>query len=328
MNRNGRAIAGALLILLVIVPAWLPARSLALEPALFKDAVRTGTISSPDITETSGIFASRTNKSVLWVVNDSGNPAALYALTYRGKHLGTFFLKEKDGRAVKNTDWEDLSGFEYRGEHFLVIADVGDNRARRRFCSLLIVREPSLGQDAAAADGADGTLAVRWQMRFQYENGPRDCESVAVDIRSKKILLLSKRTRPPVLYELPLALSTRDTLYTARPVAEITTIPPPTALDLKKKYGRYRSRPTSMDLSADGRSLVVLTYKDAYLFRRDTGLTWQTVLADPPRVIRLPHPDTGELVQREAVCFDPGTGRLIVTSEKPSAPIYTLSPAD
>ena len=83
-----------------------------------------------------------------------------------------------------------------------------------------------------------------------------------------------------------------------------------------------------MDLSADGRTLVVLTYKDAYLFQRDPGRPWQKTLSSPPQRIRLPHPNTGELVQREAICFDPGTGSLVVTSEKASAPIYTLDPAD
>ncbi len=284
-----------------------------LEHAPYKRGVRTGTISDPGIEEASGVFASRKNRKVLWVVNDGGNAPVLYALSPDGKMLKDFPIA-----GINNTDWEDLSGFRYKGEDFLVIADVGDNKASRRFCTLFVVREPDL-EDA-------GRLKPQWQIRFAYENGPRDCEAVAVDAQNKRILLLSKRDRYPVLYELPLAVHPPDTLYTAKAIAEIKNIPQPTPADLKDRYGKYRSQPTSMDLSADGRTLVILTYKHGYTYRREMNQTWKAAFQSPPKRVRLPHPNSGELVQRESLCIDHLTGRLIITSEQVPAPIYTLDP--
>jgi hypothetical protein len=45
---------------------------------------------------------------------------------------------------------------------------------------------------------------VAWRVRFRFEDGPRDCEAMAVDPEQPRALLLSKRTEPPVLYELTL----------------------------------------------------------------------------------------------------------------------------
>ncbi|MCG8616025.1 MAG: hypothetical protein MI802_07385 [Desulfobacterales bacterium] len=163
-------------------------------------------------------------------------------------------------------------------------------------------------------------------MRFRYADGPRDCEALAVDEPNQKIYLLSKRETYPTLYELPLSVAPEDTLYTATPIAKIQTLPQPTPADLKEKYGKYRSQPTSMDLSADGTRLVVLTYKNGYLFRRNPNQTWEEVFRSPPETIRLPHPNTGELIQREALCIDNNTKGIIVTTEQIPAPIYTLMP--
>jgi len=284
-----------------------------LEHAPYKQGFRTGTISDPGLEEVSGIFASRKNSPLLWVINDRGNTPVLYALSPDGKMRKNFPIA-----GIKNTDWEDLSGFRHKGEDFIMIGDVGDNRAKRKFCTLFIVKEPAPGDTAP--------LKLQWQMRFQYEDGPRDCEAIAVDGPNKKIFLLSKRDRFPVLYELPLVIHPPDTLYTAKPVAKIKNIPRPTPSDLKEKYGKYRSRPTSMDLSTDGNTLVILTYKHGYVYRRESNRTWKATFQSLPWLIRLPLPGTGELVQREALCINHGTGQLIVTTEQLPAPIYTLDP--
>ncbi len=296
------------------MPAVQTADGTSLEKASFHNAVRTGVITDPMIQEVSGIYASQKNRPLLWMINDSGNTPALYALFSDGQNPREFKIRGK----ITNTDWEDLAGFQYQGETFLVIADVGDNRAQREFCTLFFVKEP--------APGTLGPLNLEWQMRFNYQDGPRDCEAVAVDRVNQKILLLSKRQKQPVLYELPLAIFPRDTLYTAEPIAKISNIPQPTALDLKEKYGKSRSWPTSMDISADGRTLVILTYKDGYTYTREANQTWSQAFESRPGLIQLPHPNTRELVQREAICIDQGTGRIILTTEQLPAPIYTLDP--
>lgn len=286
------------------------------EPVFFKSGVKTGVIVDPMLSEVSGIFPSWKNSHVLWAVNDSGNPPELYAISSGGKLLKAFSVE-----GAVNIDWEDLSGFRYNGKALLIIGDVGDNKARRKFCTLYAVREPE-----AAATMTKQSLAVQWKMRFRYADGPRDCEAMAVDGTNRRIYLLSKREKYPTLYELPLTIKPKDTTYTAAPVAQIRTIPRPTSADLEEKHGKYRSQPTSMDISSDGKTLVILTYKNAYLFRRAPDQTWAEVFKFPPELLRLPHPNTGELIQREALCIDHETERIIVTTERIPAPIYTLVP--
>ena len=294
----------------------IPGFGISSEPVSFQRGVKTGTILDPMLSEVSGIFSSWKNSRIIWAVNDSGNPPELYAVSSKGKLLKIFSVEGAD-----NTDWEDLSGFRYRGKAFLVIGDIGDNNAHRDFCTLYAVEEPEI-RDSTTKQ----SLTVQWRMRFQYADGPKDCEALAIDVISQRIYLMSKREKYPTLYELPLSFSPKDTVYTATPVAQIRTIPQPTLADLGKKYGKYRSQPTAMDISPNGRRLVILTYKHGYLFERDLAQTWGDVFKSQPETLPLPLPNTGELIQREALCINPESGSILVTTEQIPAPIYTLAP--
>lgn len=307
------ALAAGLAILLVCrtCPAGQPCQ---LSPAAYKDAVRCGIISSPQLTEISGLAVSRKTPGFLWTINDSGNPPAIYGLSTKGVLLQIY----KVGNAT-NWDWEDLAGFRYQGTDFLVIADVGDNWAKRPFNTLYCVKEPEPDRQK------EGVLELEWKMKFSYENGPLDCEAVAVDSANQKIYLLSKRKAVPVLYELPLDMPCKKFMYTAKAVAEIRNIPGPTPEGQKQTYGKYRSRPTAMDISADGNTLYILTYKHAYVYSRTPDQTWDLVLSNPPRQITLPDP-SHTMVQREALGIDHTNGSIFITSEKVLAPIYMVEP--
>jgi len=289
-------------------------QSRRLSPAPYKDAVRCGIISSPELTEISGLAVSRKTPGLLWAINDSRNAPLVYGLSTKGVLLRTY---EIDG--ATNWDWEDLAGFHYRGTDFLVIADVGDNRSKRPFNTLYCVREPAPDYQK------NGVLKLEWEMKFSYEHGPLDCEAVAVDATNQKIYLLSKRNAIPVLYELPLDMPCKKSMYTARAVAKIRNIPRPTPEDQKQPYGKYWSRPTAMDISADGNILYILTYKHAYVYSRTPDQTWDLALSNPPQQITLPDPSR-IMVQREALGLDQTNGNIFITSEKALAPIYVIEP--
>ena len=285
-----------------------------LSPAPFKDAIRCGRISSPELTEISGLAVSRKTPGLLWAINDSGNPPAIYGLSTKGVLLKTY---EVDG--ATNRDWEDLAGFRYREADFLVIADVGDNWSKRSFNTLYCVKEPALDRQRT------GVLQLEWEMKFRYENGPLDCEAVAVDSENQKIYLLSKRKAIPVLYELPLDMPCKNSMYTARAVAKIRNIPGPTPEDQRQNYGKYRSRPTAMAISTDGNTLYILTYKHAYVYSRTPDQPWDPAFLNPPLQIILPDPSY-TMVQREALGLDQTNGNIFITSEKALAPIYVVEP--
>lgn len=271
--------------------------------ASYADVAVVGTLADSAIGEASGLAASHVSKDVLWVLNDSGNPPELFAIGTNGASLATFRVE-----AVRNTDWEDLASFLLDGVPYLLIADTGDNYSVRDDCALLIVREP---EAKVRMSGRPSTLPVAWTLRFRYEDGPRDCESVAVDMTTERVLLLSKRTKPPVLYELPLRPADSNAVGIARRIVAVTTIPAPPK-GLRRKYC---SQPTAMDVASDGAAIAVLTYEHGYLYERRPDESWAQVFGRMPQRIVLPSGDTGMLKQREALCFADGSRQLFVTSE-------------
>lgn len=153
-------------------------------------------IESDAIAEASGLAVSPTDGGLFWAINDSGGSPELHLIGQRGEDRGKIKV---DG--ATNRDWEDLAAFTHNGTRYLLIADTGDNQAKHETSALLILREPTLpepGKKLAGSTKLERTIV------FRFEGGPADCESVAVDAISGKILLLGKRMNPPVLFELPL----------------------------------------------------------------------------------------------------------------------------
>ena len=257
---------------------------------------RTGYLENTSIKEASGLAASRLRSDLLWVINDGGNSPLLYAVSPDGRDRGSVRVG-----SAENRDWEDLASFEYRGRAYLAIADVGDNYARRETCTIYMVEEPEL---SAAHFSADAAAEPAWRITFRYEDGPRDCESIAIDPANHRILLLSKRTMPPALYGLPLFPSGNASGHVAERLAEIPTIHP------------YRNMPTAMDISPDGSLLAVLTYRRAYLFKRSSHQRWESSVYRMPEGFALPR-----LYQAEALCFGPDGRTIFITSEKRPAPL-------
>jgi hypothetical protein len=148
-----------------------------------------GRLENPKIVEASGLARSQREPGVLWTINDSGKPY-LYAIDHEGRHLGRVDLNKSDNR-----DWEDLASFQLDGDPYLLVADIGDNDARYKKRTIYVAKEPRTDENKTKVD---------WEIDFEYPNGPRDAEAVAVDIENERILVLSKRDIPPAMYELPL----------------------------------------------------------------------------------------------------------------------------
>lgn len=273
----------------------------------------TGHLAHADLVEASGMVHSRREDGLLWMINDGGHPPALYAVAINGGDQGRVIV---DG--ARNTDWEDLAAFDLDGRSFLVIADVGDNQAVRKTSRIYVVEEPR--RDHAGV--FPGAVGVAWRFDFRYEDGPRDCEGVAVAPHAGQILLITKRTQPPQLYALALQPPEERILQTARRVGAVQQIPPPTVLDRmgRPRLGGFLSQPTAVDIRADNRLAVVLTYKDAYLFPRAPKTSWAAALASKPLKIALP-----DLKQKEAVCFDRRGRSLYITTEQRPAPLLRVS---
>jgi len=204
----------------------------------------------------------------------------------------------------------------------ILIADFGDNDEKYNDHTLYVIEEPKVPGDRIN----DSTvIQVAWKIVFSYPDHKHDAESVAVDTNSGKVLVLTKRDNPPLLYELPLVPPSLGDRVTALRLTELRNIPPPSSDDLKLKYGIFRSQPTDMDISPDGLRIVVLTYKHAYMFERTPRDSWAEALKEPPVLIPLPLPqDRKDIRQREAICFSPDGKGLFVTSEGKKAGLFRI----
>jgi endonuclease/exonuclease/phosphatase family metal-dependent hydrolase len=229
-------------------------------------------------------------------MNDSGKPL-LYAIDTTGRSLGRVELRKSDNR-----DWEDLASFQLDGEPYLLIADVGDNDARYKKRTLYIAKEPRSDEDKTKVD---------WEIDFTYPDGPRDAESVAVDIENERVLVLSKRDIPPVLYELPLRADGDETL-TARWLGTIDSLPLPSRQDvqLASKTRNWHWQPVGMDISQDNRAAVIMTYRAVYYYLRKPGQDWFDALNAKPVRIGL-----GNFKDAEAVAFGDDARTVYVTGE-------------
>jgi len=256
------------------------------------------------IRESSGIAASLRDSRLFWTHNDSGGQPVLYGIEPNGVRRGDLRIA-----GLRNTDWEDIATFELDGRAWILVADTGDNRGSRKDCALYVVAEPDPAQ---LAPFEELTVPVAWKIPVRYPDGPHDCEAVAVDAKAGLVYLLTKRTKPPVLFTLPLRPDAGAPTPDAMPVARLNHFPQPSAVQrmLPIPSGSYRAEPTGMDFARDGSAAVIVTYGDVCLFSRQPGETWVAALSREPEVLP-PH----GLSQAEGVAFAPDSRTIYVTSE-------------
>ncbi len=261
-------------------------------------------IQSGAVPEASGLAVSPEDGRFMWILNDSGAGPVVHLFNTDGTDRGQL---EVEG--VENVDWEDLAAFTLDGRSYLLVADTGDNHSKREDCRLHIVEEPSLPRDGALLAAR---LKPAWTIEISYEDGPRDCESVAVDAAAGKIILVSKRTKPPVVYELPLRPEGRGKIIAKR-LGETAVRNPEGVFKMP-----FHEQPTGMSISSDGSQAALLSYWGVFIFPRAKGESWREALAKPP-VVLAPH----GMAQAEAIAYS-GDGRcLFLVSERGDNRIVT-----
>jgi len=264
------------------------------QPVAYAKARLLCQLANQKIDESSGLACSRRKDGVFWTHNDSGGGPRIYAFNTKGEDLGTF-----DVAGAKAQDWEDMASFRVGRKCYLILADVGDNAARRKSCTLYIVEEPVLFRKKPVTV----RIKVAMTIQFSYEDGPHDCEAVAVDAKNRMIYLVSKVAGLTCkVYELPISKGRARGSVIARPVA---TLKVPVT--------------TGMDMSADGTRCVVLTYLSAYEFTRKPGETWKDAFSRRPRTLAMPLRRQGE-----SISYGADGKTLYLTSEKVPTPLWEI----
>ncbi|MBT8107259.1 MAG: hypothetical protein KJP17_03430 [Gammaproteobacteria bacterium] len=264
-----------------------------------------GRLQNAKIDEASGLARSQRYPDVFWVANDDG-PSVLYAIDSTGKDLGRVTVKD-----ASNRDWEDLASFTLDGVPYLIAADIGDNEGKRKDVRLYIIEEPEAGDDK---------VKPAWRIEFTYPEGPRDAESVAVDVDNERVLVLTKRDVPALLYALPLRPGTKKRIDAER-LGVVASLPQPSRSDLEfaRRTNSWHWQPTSMDISSDGMNAIVLTYGGVYLYPRSPGQDWLEALQQSPLVV-----SRSSNRQAESVAFTAAGDFVYITLEQRNAPLFRL----
>ncbi len=269
-------------------------------PALaFRIGRQVGKVQTKLITEASGIAASRKNRGVLWVHNDSGNSARVYALNFEGELLRTCRIK-----GARCRDWEDIAIGPGRDKlcDYLYIGDIGDNRARHSSITIYRVPEPKVDPNSLLMDIEIGPAET---IELVYPDGPRDAEVVMVDPSNGDIYIISKRK---LFCQVFRAASAELTQKPVR-LSQVAVLPWALAV--------------GGDISPDGSYIIVrsLSHASLWIRQKDQPL-WQAFRQKPFNIKLMPEP------QGEAICFDTDGRGFFTLSEKARQPIYYYARSD
>jgi hypothetical protein len=279
-------------------------RALELAPG-FSGPTEVGRLAEPRNLEQSGIAVSRRTPNLLWTHNDSGGEPILFALNLDGTERGTVRLA-----GIENRDWEEVTTFELDGRAWVMAAEIGDNYAQHPQSMLHVLADP----DPAKLDPAQPlVLPPDYTIHFSYEDGPRDCEAVAVDGKERAVYLLSKRDRPARLYRLPLAAAPAEHAAVARCVGTAWDFPQPDGMQRLSPLPAIglSGWPTAMNFLPDGSGVLVLTYGGVYLFSKTGRESWADALAHEPKLLPM-----FALPQAEAIAVTADGKSIYLCSER------------
>ncbi len=192
----------------------------------------TGKYTHSDIRESSGIVASKQFEGVYWTLNDSGNPAVLYATKRNGE-----LIQEIKVRGTRNFDWEAL-GIDNKGQ--LWIGDIGNNSRMRFDLNVVVVKEPNPHTQT------ETEVIAKYPYRYPDENVDAEGLFIADGIP----YIVSKEQSGAVLYRFPtLKAGKKQVLERVGEFTEAQLV-------------------TGAGISADGKRLAVCTYNSLWVYHR------------------------------------------------------------
>lgn len=245
----------------------------------WEEAEEAGYLASAELSEASGLAASRVHEGVLWAHNDGGDPV-IFAVGTDGSEAGRLELVDEDGEPRSVTDTEDLAaGPGPDGSSWLWLADIGDNQSARTGIAVLGLPEPQDELSGQTLEVAATRLALR------YPDEPQDAETLLFDPRSNELLVLTKDP------------GGQTRIYAASAHAEAAQ-----ELELRGSVafgqGDLSGDPelTGGDISADGGTVLLRTPSNVFAWSRPQGTSLTEALAGEACIAPSPAEAQGEAV--------------------------------
>jgi len=256
----------------------------------FASGVSQGDLDRGAGNEISGVVASRQHQDLLWVHNDSGDAARIYAIHTSGTLLATVELS-----GVNANDYEDIA---IDPQNRIYVGDIGGN-APDKLSSFEVHR---FDEPLVDPTGATGTIRVSPErLTLNYPAGAHDAETLLVDPSTGDLFVLTKTGGTSVLFRAaaPLVAGSNVTLEQVH------------SLELGGELT------TGGDISPGGDWIAVRTYGSLYAWSRAAGTSVAAAMAGP----QLRWEARGE-DQGEAMGFASDGLAYFTISEGDAVPIY------
>lgn len=234
----------------------------------FKPPRRVAELKDKRLHEVSGLAASIANPGLVWLHNDSGNPATVYLVdTALNVRLACKL------RGIKNRDWEDIAvGPGPDGKkQYLYVADIGDNDARHDEKYVYRFEEPRV-----TSGTKEITITSFETIAFRLEDGRKDTEALWVHPQSRDIYIVSKRERPVHLYVLRHPFENKVITAVSIAVLPLTQI-------------------VAADISHDGSEIIMKDYDNIYYWQL-VGKGVEETLRGKPEVLAYTAEPQGEAI--------------------------------
>ncbi|MFG1491916.1 hypothetical protein ABMA75_00015 [Halobacteriovorax sp. ZH4_bin.1] len=267
-----------------------------------------GSLDTSVLNETSGIAISQVHDDRMYNLNDSGSGPEIFWTTISGKNT-----KKVKVNNFKPYDMEDMSLGPCGDLKCVYIADIGDNRKKRKFLSIVAIDEMKLKADTTE-------VWPEFVLRFVYPNKEKyDAESMVVH-PSGDIYILTKivdeenrRAMPAKLFKLGKKKVAKAIEKNEKAeLEEVATVDLPYHLYNYNLWGRIA---TAMDISKDGKTLLVLTYGAVFEFNIEFNSLkeFNARKLDAKSDFRIV--TTKKLYQQEAIAYGPKDNEFIYTTE-------------
>ena len=184
----------------------------------FSSGVRFGVVEAFEITEASGLAASRQNPGVLWTHNDNHYVGTVFALSTNGALLGSYVIPN-----VFSGDMEDIAiGPGPRPDfHYIYLGDIGDNNATRQSVRVFRVPEPAVYTNSAPNPWVRTAVGAE-MLTLQYPDGPFNAEALMIDPLTGELFIATKLTNSCRIYRATRAQLDRGGSITLSFVREIS----------------------------------------------------------------------------------------------------------
>lgn len=237
--------------------------------------------------EVSGIvFSESTN--LIWLIEDSGNANAIYAVNNAGKQQRKIILSQ-----TKNVDWEDITKDDQGN---LYVGDFGNNANDRRDLAIYKINKDSLNNDSVVP-----SYKIAFAYPEQTEFPPKkskffyDVEAF-IEFKNNFYLFTKNRSKgfdgTTSLYKVPNQVG----FHQAQLLGQF------------KANGDYENAAiTSATISNDGKKVVLLSHSQIWIFENFAS---DNFFSGTVKNVKLNH-----FSQKEAICFKENK-TLLIADEK------------